>query len=139
MKDGACAPSSGRLDGLSGGHADEPHVETADPVVSHGSPLLWCERLVGEPDQQRPALRVRSSPRRLLQIYLADHLAAGTAGVELVRRAARSNNGTSTGEFLHRLSSAADLETLRRVVSQLGFTSSPPKETLRQPSRSWAG
>ena len=82
--------------------------------------------------QQRPALRVRSSPRRLLQIYLADHLAAGTAGVALVRRAARSNNGTSTGEFLHRLSSeiAADLETLRRVVSQLGFTSSPPKEII---------
>lgn len=87
---------------------------------------------MGEPKQQRPALRVRSSPRRLLRIYLVDHLAAGTAGLALARRAARSNSGTSTGEFLHRLSSeiAADLETLRCVVSQFGFTSSPPKEII---------
>ena len=86
---------------------------------------------MGEPDQQRPVLRVTSSSR-LLRIYLTDHLAAGTAGVALARRAARSNSGSSTGEFLHRLSSeiSADLETLRSVVSQLGFTASPPKEII---------
>ena len=78
------------------------------------------------------AKRLLSSRDRLLRIYLTDHLAAGTAGVALARRAARSNTGSSTGEFLHRLSLeiAEDLETLRRVVGELGFTPSRPKEIV---------
>jgi hypothetical protein len=75
---------------------------------------------------------MRSSPDRLLRIYLTDHLAAGTAGAALARRAARSNTGSSTGEFLHRLSGeiAKDLETLRRLVGELGFAASRPKEVV---------
>ena len=47
-----------------------------------------------------------SSPRmpsqeRVLTIYLNDHLAAATAGVDLAKRSAGSNAGTEFGEFLH--------------------------------------
>jgi hypothetical protein len=37
---------------------------------------------------------------KLLSIYLNDHLAGSTAGLELVRRSASSNRGTPYGEFL---------------------------------------
>jgi hypothetical protein len=40
------------------------------------------------------------SSERLLEIYLGDHLAAATAGVELVRRAARNNAGNDYGAAL---------------------------------------
>ena len=69
---------------------------------------------------------------RLLQIYLSDHLAAATAGVALARRAARSNAGNATGDFLQRL--AAEIEedraTLRRVALNLGVSGSRPKEAV---------
>ena len=42
-------------------------------------------------------------PRRLA-IYLNDHLAGATFGVELVRRAARENEGNELGEFFRSLS-----------------------------------
>ena len=38
--------------------------------------------------------------RKLLGIYLNDHLAGSTGGVELVKRAARSNRESELGEFL---------------------------------------
>jgi len=67
---------------------------------------------------------------RLLEIYLADHLAASTAGLELARRSARSNAGNATGEFLRRLviEVEEDRETLKRVIAELGFKPSRPKE-----------
>lgn len=39
----------------------------------------------------------------LLAIYLNDHLAGATAGLELARRAASSNEGSDYGHFLDRL------------------------------------
>jgi hypothetical protein len=69
-------------------------------------------------------------PDRLLEIYLADHLAAATAGVELARRAARSNATSPFGEFLLRL--AAEIEddrrTLRGIVVALRFRESKAKD-----------
>jgi hypothetical protein len=67
---------------------------------------------------------------RLLEIYFADHLAASTAALELARRSARSNAGNATGEFLRRLAVEIeeDRETLERVIAQLGFKASRPKE-----------
>lgn len=67
---------------------------------------------------------------RPLEIYLADHLAASTAGLELARRSARSNAGNAAGEFLRRLvvEIEEDRETLERVVTQLGFKPSRPKK-----------
>ena len=71
-------------------------------------------------------------PDRFLEIYLADHLAAAAAGLALVRRAARSNTGTRTGDTLRRLTVEIDEDrrTLRRLVTDLGFTGSKPKEVV---------
>ena len=72
-----------------------------------------------------------ASPR-FLKIYVADHLAAAAAGLALVRRAARSNIGTHTGDALRRLSMEVeeDRQTLRRVARDLGFVGSKPKEIV---------
>jgi hypothetical protein len=71
-------------------------------------------------------------PDRFLEIYLADHLAAAAAGLALVRRAARSNTCTRTGDTLRRLTVEIDEDrhTLRRLVTDLGFTGSKPKEVV---------
>jgi hypothetical protein len=76
------------------------------------------------------------SRQRLLEIYLADHLAASTAGLELARRTARANAGSTAGDVLGRLVDEIeeDQRALRRVVDELGFAESKPKEAL-----AWAG
>ena len=73
---------------------------------------------------------------RLLKIYLADHLAAATAGVALARRTARSNSGTEYGDFLRRLTDEIedDRRTLQQIVATLGFRESKTKEAV-----AWAG
>jgi hypothetical protein len=75
-------------------------------------------------------------PDRLLEIYLADHLAASTAGVALVRRTAASNAGTTLGDVLGRLATEIeeDRRTLQRIVAELGFRESKPKNAV-----AWAG
>ena len=72
------------------------------------------------------------SPDRLLEIYLADHLAAASAGVELVRRAARNNAGNGYGEALRIVGAEIeeDRRALRGIVQSLGFDESKFKETL---------
>jgi hypothetical protein len=59
--------------------------------------------------------------RKLLSIYLNDHLVASTAGVELARRCAGSNRGTELGEFLEQLTTEleADRAALREVMEEL--------------------
>jgi hypothetical protein len=57
------------------------------------------------------------SEERLLGIYLNDHLAGAIAGSELVKRAARNNEGTPLGAFLERL--ATDIEEDRRALETL--------------------
>jgi sulfur carrier protein ThiS len=66
---------------------------------------------------------------RLLGIYLNDHLAGATVGVELVRRARRSNRGTELGRFLDGLQIEVeeDRRTLEDVIRQLGFRPSTAK------------
>jgi hypothetical protein len=61
------------------------------------------------------------SDRKLLGIYLNDHLAGATASVELVRRARGANEGSDYGDFLARLADdlAADRQALRDVMSEL--------------------
>jgi hypothetical protein len=56
-----------------------------------------------------------------LSIYLNDHLAGATAGVNLARRTARSNEGTSYGEVLEALAEeiAEDRRTLVDVMERL--------------------
>jgi hypothetical protein len=61
--------------------------------------------------------------RKLLRIYLQDHLAGSTGGLELARRARGANEGTSYGEPLAKL--AGDIEedrrSLERIMDDLGF------------------
>lgn len=58
---------------------------------------------------------------RLLAIYLNDHLAAATAGLELARRALSENRGNEYGQFLSALTEevAEDRRTLIEVMQRL--------------------
>jgi hypothetical protein len=61
--------------------------------------------------------------RKLLRIYLQDHLAGSTGGLELARRARGSNEGTPDGEPLARLADdiEADRHALESLMDDLGF------------------
>jgi hypothetical protein len=68
--------------------------------------------------------------RPLLAIYLNDHLAGATLGLELARRTARENAGSPLGLFLTEVllpEIAEDRETLRRLMAQLAVRVSAPK------------
>ena len=73
-------------------------------------------------DSAATAGQVKSEPA-LLGIYLNDHLAAGTAGVDLSRRASSALHGTSAGAALEPLAQeiAEDLSTLREMMRALGI------------------
>jgi hypothetical protein len=62
---------------------------------------------------------------KYLATYVNDHLGAATAGVELVRRAARENEGSELGAFLSDLAVEieADRETLEAIMGELGVKS----------------
>ena len=66
-------------------------------------------------------------PLRRLDIYLNDHLAGATLGVELSRRAASENDGIELGDFLQRLHReiAEDRGVLEGVMAALAVDSSP--------------
>jgi hypothetical protein len=68
--------------------------------------------------------------RDLLAIYLNDHLAASTAGVELVNRAASQQDG-DRGKELTRLAEeiAEDRESLRALMRRLEIGEDPVKTT----------
>jgi hypothetical protein len=61
--------------------------------------------------------------RRLLAIYLNDHLAGATGGIELARRALESNRGTRWGEGLEGIWAEieADRTALEAAMQQLGI------------------
>jgi hypothetical protein len=67
--------------------------------------------------------------RKLLRIYLQDHLAAATGGVELARRAHGANKGTTYGDPLAKVADeiAADRRALEGIVRDLGFEPDKPK------------
>jgi hypothetical protein len=58
----------------------------------------------------------------LLAIYLNDHLAGATGGLELAKRAAASNRDTTHGPLLQRLAGEIeeDRETLLEIMRTLG-------------------
>lgn len=66
-----------------------------------------------------------------LAIYLNDHLAGSTLGVELVKRAAGSNEDSSYGPELRRLTGEIeeDRDSLLRVIEELGFSKDRLKVT----------
>ena len=67
--------------------------------------------------------------RKLLGIYLNDHLAGSTTGIELVRRACKANKGTELGRFLAELTMEieSDRRTLQRIMDGLGIRRDPAK------------
>jgi hypothetical protein len=67
-----------------------------------------------------------------LATYLNDHLAGATVGVELVRRAAGSNRGTSYGQVLSELADelAADRRTLETIMNRLEVRQDRAKAAL---------
>jgi hypothetical protein len=72
---------------------------------------------------------------RLLAIYLNDHLAGATLGVEVCRRLESSNSDDSAlGEALAEICAEveADRETLQRLMRQLGVRRDPVK-----PAAAW--
>ena len=58
-----------------------------------------------------------------LRIYLQDHLAGATAGLELARRARGANEGTQYGPPLAKIADEieADRRHLQRIMEDLGF------------------
>src|SRR4051812_37135151 len=70
---------------------------------------------------------------RLIAIYLNDHLAGATGGLELARRARGANRGTPFEAPLERLATeiAEDRDTLIDVMERL--------EVTRDPVKVWAG
>jgi hypothetical protein len=67
---------------------------------------------------------------RFLPIYLNDHLAGATLGVELARRTLSSNRGTKYGELLEWLVAQIqeDRQSLIRVMERLGVKRDPVKQ-----------
>lgn len=67
--------------------------------------------------------------RKLLRIYLQDHLAGATGGVELARRARGSNQGTAYGDAFAKLADdiEADRRILEGIMDDLGFGADRPK------------
>jgi hypothetical protein len=67
--------------------------------------------------------------KKLLGIYLNDHLAGSTTGVELVRRARAENKATELGRFLTTLTMEieADRKALEDVMDKLGIRKDPIK------------
>jgi hypothetical protein len=64
-----------------------------------------------------------------LGIYLNDHLAGSTAGLELARRARGANEGTPLGGFLATIADEIeeDRKTLEGVMEDLGVRKDPAK------------
>jgi hypothetical protein len=82
-------------------------------------------------------LRLSSEPADLLAIYLNDHLAGATGGVELARRLRASNQGHKDfGPPLAELCAEieADRTTLEHVMERLGVKRDPIK-----PAAAWIG
>ncbi len=66
---------------------------------------------------------------KYLPIYLNDHLAGATAGVDLARRSASSNEGSEFGELMGRLAEEieSDRKALEDIMDDLGVSKDPLK------------
>lgn len=69
---------------------------------------------------------------KLLSIYLNDHLAGATAGVELAKRALSNNEGTAYGTFLSELvrDIEEDRSELQALIERLGLAQDRVKQTV---------
>ena len=78
-------------------------------------------RVIGLPDARDGQTECMDD--KLLRIYLTDHHAGATAGLELARRTLQSNIGTTYETFLRDLVNDIDEDKLEleRVMDSLGF------------------
>jgi hypothetical protein len=78
-----------------------------------------------------PEGHARAEPG-LLGVYLNDHLAGATGGVDLVRRTAKAHEGTERGETLERLAEEIeeDKAALETLMSRLGVSKQRYKTVL---------
>lgn len=69
------------------------------------------------------ATRNHAEQRRLLRIYLNDHLMGSVGGVELTRRCLRNNRGTPLGTFLEQLLEeiTEDRASLEQLMARMEF------------------
>jgi hypothetical protein len=72
-----------------------------------------------------------SDGRERLRIYLNDHLAGATVGVELARRTLSNNRGTPLGDDLAGLLGElrTDRQALEALMAELGLAQAPIKRT----------
>jgi hypothetical protein len=82
------------------------HLRHATCGLGDGSAMTW-RSVPAEYERVCSSQRSNVSPL-LLAIYLNDHLAGATAGLELARRAASSNEGSDYGRFLDGLAGEID-------------------------------
>jgi hypothetical protein len=70
--------------------------------------------------------------RKLLSIYINDHLAGATFGLELSRRMASANEGTEFGSGMQRLATEIeeDREVLKEIMNTLEIRADPLKVPL---------
>ena len=70
--------------------------------------------------------------RKFLEIYLQDHYAGSTGGVELAKRSAKANGGTEFGGPLTRVAGEIreDRDALKRIMARLDVSPAPVKATL---------
>ncbi|MGH2919776.1 MAG: hypothetical protein ACRDLS_14435 [Solirubrobacteraceae bacterium] len=69
-----------------------------------------------------------------IEVYLTDHLAGATAGVNLVEQAADRHRSDELGEFFAQLATEikADYGTLESLIEDLGVDRSATKEALAE-------
>ena len=69
---------------------------------------------------------------KFLAIYLQDHYAGSTGGLEMARRTAKANGGTEFGGPLTRLAAeiGEDRDTLKRIMARLEAGRAPVKAAL---------
>jgi hypothetical protein len=70
--------------------------------------------------------------QKFLEIYVQDHYAGSTGGLELAKSAASSNAGTEFGRPLTRLAAeiAEDCDALKRIMDRLEVSPAPVKAAL---------
>jgi hypothetical protein len=101
-------------------------TEQEDAAPDRGTPASETGTRTGTEFRPSP------SARKLLSIYLSDHHAGSTAGIELARRAAGHNAGTRIGVVLDDIVDEidADRRALERLMEALDVQTSRIKLTM---------
>jgi hypothetical protein len=96
----------------------------------HDDGVLAAARL--NLDSRRSCLGSRHLVSSLLSIYLNDHLAGSTVALELAKRTARSNRGSSYEQTLARMTSeiSEDRQALEGIMNRLGVGKDRAKLTV---------